>query len=457
MPAIFPFHGLRYGPTAGPLDRVVTPPYDVISPREQTALYRRSPQNFVRVLYGRRRGADRPGRDRYSRAQATFRDWIARGILRRDRQPACYPYRQRFTVQGRPYDRWGVVGLIRLGDPTIFPHEETHSAPKEDRLRLLRVVQANLSPIFGLVEDAGRTFRERLGRQTARPPLASVRFRGVQHDLWRITLPGAIRMLQTLLEPRPLLLADGHHRYEVAMAYREILRRHDRRFGPNHPANFMMMDVAAFDEQDPGILATHRVIGGVPPWTLEGLAAAGAPWLTVERMADGAAMQAALAARPAQALPAIGCYAGAGQWAVVALGVPQPAISLDVELLHRAIVPRLLASTPEAMARATVTYTQAWEAAVSQVARQRGGSAWYLRPLTLAQILGGVKAQRRLPQKSTYFVPKPLAGLVIHRLQLPGVLPRAGGPARGLSRRPLTRGAWRRLPSRRPLAAAEVA
>lgn len=417
MPAIFPLKGIRYASAAvGHLERVVTPPYDVISPASQAALYRRSPYNFVRVVYGRSQRADRPGRDQYSRARETFLGWMRQRILRQDRVPGCYPYRQQFVVQGRTYDRWGVLALIRLGDPTIFLHEQTYDGPKHDRLQLLQAVQANLSPIFGLVDDADRRYRALLATSAMRRPLMSAALNGIQHDLWRLTAPGAVAALQSALEPKALLLADGHHRYEVAMAYRDQVRRRNGSYTPEHPANFMLAFVAAFDAQDPGILPTHRVFSGISGWTVERLAAE--PSLAVTRVPDDAALQAALLQPGDPAIPRLGCYAGRGQWAVVALARPDPAVQMDVELLHRVIVPRTAASAP------TVAYHQAWADAARAVDQGRGVAAWRLRPPTLAQIVQCVRAGRRLPHKSTYFVPKPLAGLVVHLLRGAGAPPK---------------------------------
>lgn len=425
MPAVFPLRGLRYAPAfSRQLSRLVCPPYDVISPADQAALYRRSPYNFVRIIYGRGRATDRPGRDRYSRARETFLDWWRRGILRRDPQPGCYPYRQRFVHQGRPYDRWGILALIRLGDPTIFLHEETSEAPKRDRLQLLQAVQANLSPIFGLVEDSDHAYRQLLASSATRAPLASALFDEVQHDLWRVTSPRWLHRLQAALAAKALLLADGHHRYEVALHYCEVVRQSNGRWSQEHPSNFMLADIAAFDAEDPGILQTHRVFGGLPAWTLERLAAVGRSWLIVQPVPDEAALQMSLDGWRDDERPAIGCYLAGGERALVTLAQPDPAVGLDVELLHRVIVPRGLAPTPEAAGRLFVHYHQSWAQAVRQVDRGHGGLAWCLRPPTLAQILRCVRDGRRLPQKSTYFIPKPLAGLVVHRLQPVGVPPR---------------------------------
>lgn len=420
MPALFPLRGVRYVPAAVTrLDRVVTPPYDVISSAAQAALYRRSPYNFVRVVYGKTRPTDRPGRDQYSRAHDTLQAWLRQQVLRADRLPGCYPYRQRFVVHGQTYDRWGVLALIRLGDPAVFLHEQTYDGPKQDRLRLLSAVQANLSPIFGLVDDADRRYRAVLSSCALRRPLTSVRHEGVQHDLWRMTAPAPIARLQAVLDAKALLLADGHHRYEVAMAYRDQVRQRNGSYTAGHPANFMLAFVAAFDAQDPGILPTHRIFRGLPAWSLEQLAAR-VPAVTVTPVPTDEALHAALRDPGSAEHPRIGCYAGRGQWAVVTLARVEPAVQMDVELLHQVIVPNAVGPVPPG----TVAYTQEWAEAVREVDQGRAAVAWCLRPPTLTQILRCVQHHRRLPQKSTFFVPKPLSGLVIHRLQPVGAPPR---------------------------------
>ncbi len=421
MPAIAPLRGIRYSPSVvRRMDHVVTPPYDVISPAAQAVLYRRSSYNFIRIVYGRGRATDRPGRDRYTRARDTFQTWLREGVLRMEAVPACYPYRQRFLHDGRSFDRWGMIALIRLGEPAIFRHEDTYATPKQDRFQLLQAVQANLSPIFGLVDGPDQAYRALLTRSAARPPLASIRDGDVQHDLWRITHPAVIQRLQAVLEAKAMLIADGHHRYESALAYRDPLRQQHPSFTASHPANFMLAYLAAFDAHDPGILPTHRVFGDLAGWSLDRLAAS--PVVSVARVADEPAMRVVLDRWPDAARPALGCYAGPGQWAVVSPAQPEPSVRLDVEVLHRVIVPRCLAPAEPA-----ITYTHVWEDAVRQVEQGLGQVAWYLRPLTVEQLLRCVRDGRRLPQKSTYFIPKPLSGLVVHRLTP------AGAPSRRIA------------------------
>lgn len=420
MPAIFPLRGIRYAlSSVGRLDRVVTPPYDVISSDAQDAFYRKSSYNFIRVIYGRIRPTDRPGHDRYSRARDTFQDWLREGVLRMDGAPAIYPYRQRFLHDGASYDRWGAIALLRLGEPTIVPHEDTYSGPKQDRLQLLRAVEANLSPIFGLVDDADGSYRAALTRQAAKPVVASAALDGVQHDLWRVTAPAAIQAVQRLVEARAMLIADGHHRYESATTYRDHLRQSFGSFTASHPANFMLVYLAAFDAEDPGILPTHRVFDGLAGWSLDRLN--DCPAVAVTPVANEAAMQQALACWADPDRPALGCYAGQNAWAVVSMAKAHPSARVDVELLHRVIVPHCFASPA---AQPAITYTHVWSEAMDLMRAGQGQVAWYLRSLRLPEILRCVQGGRRLPQKSTYFIPKPLSGLVIHRLRAPGAAPR---------------------------------
>ncbi|MBI4313491.1 MAG: DUF1015 domain-containing protein [Candidatus Omnitrophica bacterium] len=424
MPAIFPFRAIRYSSEKAPaLDRVVSPPYDVISPQGQEALYKKSTYNFIRIVYGKTRKTDRPGQDRYSRARELFSDWFQEGILRMDARPALYPYRQRFSVNAegkdKVFDRWGILGLIRLGDSSIFPHENTYAGPKQDRLHLMAAVQANLSPIFGLVDDSDQKYQSLLSK-VAGPPLMSVNHEGIRHEVWRVAQPGFMHRLQTALETKAMLIADGHHRYEVAVQYRDLLKRSAPQFHSNHPANFMLIDVAGFSDQDPGLLPTHRVFDGLDTLGLENLKALAGAGLNFIAVPDEPAMIREVERLSRAGKIALGCATRSEGYAVIAQEPPFPeGIRLDVELLHGIIVPRHLAKT-ENEQHLRIAYTHEWKQASDWVRGGQGKLAWYTQAPTFNQIIECVRLGKRLPQKSTSFVPKPLAGLVVHRLRHSG-------------------------------------
>ena len=251
-----PFQGLRYNPKKiGSLARVVTPPYDVISPEDHRAYYRAHPCNFIRIVLAK-------GRNPYSEAKASLDRWVRSGILKRDEKPGVYPYEQAYRVKGKLHRRLGVIALVRL-DSRVYPHEDIFGGPKLDRLKLTRAVNASLDPIFGLVPDSGSGYRRMLEAACrSRRPAASFEFQGVRHRLWRVTDSAWIAKLKKTLRPKELVIADGHHRFEAARAYR-------REKGGKGPHDFVMFYLSAAGNQEPGLLPTHRVVKVTAPARLE--------------------------------------------------------------------------------------------------------------------------------------------------------------------------------------------
>jgi uncharacterized protein (DUF1015 family) len=224
---IEPFRGYRYAVgTSRDVSRIVAPPYDQISPETQAHLYALSPENIVRVTFAR----DERGVDKYARAREVLDDWLARGVWRREERPAIYPYTQTYDVGGRPVTRRGFVALGEASEykhRQVLPHERTHAGPKKDRLDLLAATRADLGLLFMLVSDP----QGELLRATAPEgePIAEARdLQGEAHRLWRITDEARVTRVQKLMEPRPVIIADGHHRYETAVEY---ARRHPEATG----------------------------------------------------------------------------------------------------------------------------------------------------------------------------------------------------------------------------------
>jgi len=246
MVAIAPFRALRYNPNlVRSLSLVVAPPYDVISPEEQNRLYDASPFNVVRLIYGKQDPADSPTDNRYTRAKQAFDHWCNTRVLVRDETPAIYLYEHTFHWQGTPRRRLGFVALLEFAGSVpdqVFCHEATFEEPKRDRARLLDAVRANLSPIFCLYRDPNSTIHAFLKQLSQnRSPLATVHlpappfWGGPKEDMtakragrdeevrmWSITDPDLIRELQHAVEPVSVLVADGHHRFEVALSRRHL-------------------------------------------------------------------------------------------------------------------------------------------------------------------------------------------------------------------------------------------
>ena len=236
MPEIKGFRGWRYDRAKiGNLSAVVAPPYDVISKKEQEALYRKSPYNVVRLILGREESQDSPASNRYTRARAFLNEWKREGVLAQDSLASVYVYAQDYREEGRAKRRIGFLAVMRLDERAVLRHENTLAAPKKDRLALLKEVRTNLSPIFGLFEDKKTALQKLLQSAMKSTPCLDVSIDGVRHRLFPETRAEALEMIRRELRSKPMFIADGHHRFEVAcqfkrwMESREAKVRHKAR------------------------------------------------------------------------------------------------------------------------------------------------------------------------------------------------------------------------------------
>lgn len=389
MAVVRPLAAVRYdvARAGGDPGRVLAPPYDVISPADQTELYARSPYNVIRLILPRET-------DRGAAAARTLQEWMASGVLRRDPAPAVYLYSQRFTLHdGTTHRRDGVLCRLRLEDfsrGVVLPHERTLPGPKADRLAILRATGANLSPIFGLYARRGERVRDLLGDVGS--PLVDV---DGWHQLWPVTDPAAIERFQGALADETVIIADGHHRYETALAYREEQRG-------NPEAEYVLAYLANAEEEGVVILPTHRLVRA--PLPVPDLAA---------RLREEFEVTPGDGTRRAPgdidvALPGRRLRLRARDAAHARLAALPPALrGLDVALLHAAIVEPVLGLHPEAL-----DFTHDDDEALDAVAGGRAGAAFLLNPPTLAQVRAVCLAGEVMPEKSTYFYPKLATGMV---------------------------------------------
>jgi uncharacterized protein (DUF1015 family) len=410
---IHAFRGYRYGiGQAHDVSKVVAPPYDQITPTLQERLYAMSSANVVRVSYP----ADRPGPgetpDKYVRAAETLDAWLRDGVWAQDESPAIYPYTQTYEVADREVTRAGFVALGEVSDYArgiVLPHERTHTGPKQDRMRLLETTGADTGLLFMLTSDPeGRLRAVTAG---AGAPLVEARdLRGEVHRLWRITDVETIGRAQAQMASAPVIIADGHHRYETAVEY---ARRHP---GADHKL------MAFFTLEAPGltIFANHRLVHGVAGFSLTGLSHDARRWFEVTPLTDPAAFHPT----PTR----IGVVAG-GEAAVFALrpeaagDIAWPAGTsaawrrLAVSLLHEGLLRPLLGIDAAALeAGSHVDYTADQDEAVRAAREGRYQAAFLIASTTPAELQSVVRGGELLPQKSTHFYPKLLDGLVFHRL-----------------------------------------
>jgi len=401
--------GYRYARgCAHDLSSVVAPPYDQISPETQDRLHALSPDNIVRVTYGK----DEPGVDKYARARGVLEGWLAAGVWARDDEPAIYPYHQTYLMDGQRVTRRGFIALGEVSDyahGVVLPHERTHAGPKVDRLRLLEATAADVGLLFMLVSDP---HGEILGATESRGEhvVEARDLRGEWHGLWRITDAAVVAAVAALMAPRPVIIADGHHRYETAVEY---ARRH-----PTAAEKLM----AFFAVEAPGltILANHRLVHGVEGFSLARLAAAAHPWFEVTPLGDPATF------RPTnRSLGVVTAEAGTvftvRTDALDRIEWPEatsPAWrALAVSILHEGLLKPLLHITDAQLeAKTHVDYTADQTEAVQQVREGQYQAAFLIAPTTPQELQTVVHGGEVLPQKSTHFYPKLLDGLVFHRL-----------------------------------------
>lgn len=392
MAVISPFRAVRYdAQRVGALRDVIAPPYDVISPTEQAALYARSPWNVVRLILAR----ETPRAEASAKA---LTQWVEQHVLARDAQPALYLYRQTFTLRdGREFTREGVLCQLQLetfASGRVRPHERTFPGPKADRLALLRATGAYLSPIFGLYAGAGPSLRAILKQAaTAAPTEDITQASGERHRLWAITDPAVIASVQAALEPEAILIADGHHRYETALNFQA-------EGGPSTVLAYLA------DMHDPGllILPTHRLVKNALRLT------AGALQTALQESFDVTAMPA----NTPRADGEIDCIlpdrrlrlrAKAAARATVA-SLPATLRSLDVALFRHAILEPILQIDSHAL-----EFTHDDGEAIAAVP-ERAAAAFLVNPPTIDAVRAVCLDGEVMPEKSTYFYPKLADGLV---------------------------------------------
>jgi uncharacterized protein (DUF1015 family) len=435
MAEIAPFRGLRYDLSrVGDAARILAPPYDVISEGDRLDLEARHGQNVVRLELPRGEGDLR-----YQNAHQLLESWIAEGVLRLDERPALYRYQQdfQFPPAGRRYTRKGFIGLVKLqpfADRVVLPHEHTLSAPKADRLKLMRATSTQISQVFGLYRDPAGAAEEILsGVESEAPVLDATTSDGCRHRLWTLTDEGAIARVAAVLRDRQILIADGHHRYETMIALRDELRR-DRTSGiaPGHSsADWGAMFLAR--AEDPGLLVlpTHRLVNDLPAFSLEALCAGAAPAFEITRSseADPDAIEARLAGEGKKRVVFAVRVPGDRETTWLALrprvdlsALGPPALQkLDVTVLHGVLLGPLLGIDAGAMAKqAFLRYTHDTTAALAEVAAGTVQAAFLMNATKVEQVLDACEAGFVLPQKSTYFQPKLATGLVMNRIDPEG-------------------------------------
>jgi uncharacterized protein (DUF1015 family) len=442
MAEIIPFRALRYDPQRVPdLAEVATPPYDVISPDAQRRYYARHPYNVIRLILAKGAPPGSAGSTRYEAAAQTYVAWRRDGILRRDAEPAIYLYEQEFAWgNGRRLRRRGLLAMIRLhdyADGVVFPHERTFSRHKDDRLQLMRACPANLEAILGFYPGPNPTVEAILDRTMETDPAVSlIDEDGFGHRVWLLQASEEMGAIQAALRDRPVVIADGHHRYETALNFRNERQAHDP--APPEAArrrldSFVLMNLVQVDDPGLVILPTHRVIRGRPACLGEALRATLTRHFTIaafplDDVDPLPGLRRALDDLGRRKGIACGLYVGGPEVLVLELldeSIPQtlraegraPAYArLDVAVLHRLVIEGILEIPAAQQSDDAIQYTRDEAEALRAVRSGEAALTMFLNPPRVEQVQAVAMAGERMPQKSTFFFPKVLTGLVINPL-----------------------------------------
>jgi len=444
MAQVFPFRAFRYNPARVPFERVLTQPYDKISTSMQEKYYAADPHNLIAVEKGRNHPGDTPQNNVYTRATAALADWIGNGTLQQDPAPSFYAYSQEYTVPGSEERRTrrGFIGAGQLEEysaDVVFRHEQTLSGPKADRLELLRHTQTHTGQLFMLYSDPQRRVDELLAEaETTAPETELCDEYGGIHRLWIISRPQRVAAIQKTMADEKLVIADGHHRYETALAYRNECRARAGKIDPDAPFERVMMTFINTRSEGLTILPTHRVAAHLHDFSWPAARRHLEPWFAAEEFPFSTDAKKTETRKKfltclvsARARRAIGVYpADPEKRAFYVLTLREgvnlaqllPNVSplqreLDVVLLHEGILEPALGITPQAVtAEAHLTYEREAAAALDAVDSGRAQISFLLNACGVEQVVKIATAGEVLPQKSTDFYPKLLSGITMYRV-----------------------------------------
>jgi uncharacterized protein (DUF1015 family) len=418
MAKIYAFRGILYNQKkVKDISKVVAPPYDVISKQAQDNYYKLNNYNIIRLILGKSYSDDDDSNNRYTRAQGFLEGWLESDILNRDEKSSIYLYEQAYNISGSACIRRGFIFLIRLEDfedKIVLPHELTFSGPKEDRLHLIRATRANLSPIFAFYEGNNNTAGKIMTVYSSHQPIIEIKDEDkVKHKLWVINDPGDIEKITTYLGDKSIFIADGHHRYETALNFRNEMKRQNEHFSGEEKYNRIMAYLVDIN-QGFSVLPTHRLIRAPQDIDMRKLE----KFFLVEIIKKDELLGQMKERRPQHVF---GMYYKKRFSLLILKDTsildklmdtrePQVWKGLDVTILHKLLIEYVLK-----VEKGDIGYSTDRDKASELVDRGEYQAAFFLNPVRKEEFELVAKAHRLMPQKSTYFYPKPLSGLVINK------------------------------------------
>ncbi len=431
MADIRPFRAIRYSDSVS-IDDAVTPPYDVINADQQRAFYEQSPENFVRIDLGVQQESDTHENNRYTRARQTLMDWLAEGILELDKEPCIYYHEQTFQNEsGEEMKRKGFFATLRLADyeeGIVLPHERTLKGPKIDRLNLMKETECHLSPVFFLYDDPEGEVDKALA--STQKPVADLKTKdGVRHVLWKVSSPEAIEKVQNFLKDEAVLIADGHHRYETALAYRQHRRNYAVEENSNAPYEFALGFFVNFRDPGLAVFGTHRVVHHLEGFDFDAILTRISERSefqieilesdSVEDFRD--AVTQAGEKHPSFILLSPGkeaClirYVGTSDSDLFDDDTPEDVRVLDVAILHEGIFDRMLGLSKSVQeAKTNLKYIKGFDEAYAMRKNDENQLIVLMNATKIEQVNAVCRSGGKMPQKSTFFYPKVLSGLLVN-------------------------------------------
>jgi len=428
MAEIKPFRGLLYDKNRIDNDcsGVMAPPYDVISDKMREELYEKSPYNIIRLILGKPLENDNDTDNKYTRARKSMDEWQEEGVITRDGAEAFYAYQQEYEFKGVKHTRTGFLGLMKIGEPgndDVIPHEHTLAKPKEDRMNLIKQVKGNLSPIFTLFDDKSQVVSGITEEViSGSDPIIDIELEDGKHKIWRITGENGINEIVSELKGKKVFIADGHHRYEVSRMYRNLCREED---GYDGRADYVMMYFADMSTTDNlTVMATHRVVKDMSCREENEIAEKLGVYFDVTAYDDLKSLVDEMESKEDEG-QIFGYYVGGKYFLIVPkdrevlLGLikedrAEEWKQLDVSVLHSVVFNGLLSVSGE---EGNITYVKTPEEAEALVTEGSHQAAFLLNPTKVSQLRAVAERAEMMPQKSTYFYPKLLTGLVINKFE----------------------------------------
>lgn len=399
----------------------MAPPYDIVPPETKESLYRRSPHNIIRIDFGKDSPEDNEQENRYTRSAESLREWLRQGVFIQDKEDSFYCYEILYSFEGRKKNLRGFLGAVRLeefGKGRIHPHEMTYSKPKSDRLKILRYCHANTSPIFALYSSGEKLASSVLeGVATEKPFIEAKDGSGFLHRLWRITESREIESIKKELASQDVFIADGHHRYETALAFREEMREKGLIKSGKEPFNYVLMFLANMEDEGLTLLPTHRIVEidldinpkialrkhfSIKKISDEGVSGRDATEKMLETMKRNNRSFGMFLTNSNT------YYTLSYTASDIDEGIPECLRNLDVTILHNLIFEKLLHIE-------RYEYEKDPYIAVERAKKGSFEAVFFLNPTDVKDVKNVALADQRMPPKSTYFYPKLLTGMVLYK------------------------------------------